>query len=161
MDDDDEQVYISDVWGGMEALDDGSKAQDAEQHSETTPEAVQSSKKCPGKRGLSETLISEEQKLWAKLAEPPDISMTRIIVDDQEKLDELLADHSLNPADRCAMYKVHDRWLEYHIFEEHYLWLVNEKGLCHDTPTEVRFYEQYRQDIYEDLRHAFSAYFDP
>ena len=138
----DEQVYISNMWGEIEALDDGSKAQDAEQHSETTPEAVESSKKCPAKRDPSEPLISEEQKLWVKLAEPPDISMMRIIVDDQEKLDELLADHSLDPTDRCARYKGRDRWLDHHILEEHYLWLVNEKGLCDDTSTEVRFYER-------------------
>lgn len=40
-------------------------------------------------RDPTQPLKSEEQKLWAKLAEPPDISMTRMIHNDQEKIDEL------------------------------------------------------------------------
>lgn len=38
-------------------------------------------------------LISEEQRLWTALAEPPDIDYRVIIEEDKEKIDRLLEHH--------------------------------------------------------------------
>lgn len=57
MDDDDEQVCISDLWGEMPELnDDGSKGQDAEHYSQTALDATHRSKKCPSKQRPNTTL---------------------------------------------------------------------------------------------------------
>ena len=78
----DYQVYINDVDGLVDTLDDA--ANHEEQKSVLTPETSKGQSRT---REAQEPLISDEQKLRTSLSEPPDINYRSNLFHDAEKID--------------------------------------------------------------------------
>lgn len=75
MGDEDYQMYISDVSGAMEELE----VEIQEETEIQNNEVIQ--------REQSQALVSDEQRFWADVAEPPDLDYRRMIADYQENID--------------------------------------------------------------------------
>lgn len=96
MEDDDYQMYISDVSGAMEEL-----GVEIEEETETVMEASKTEGRYSEiqnneviQREQSQALISDEQRFWAAVAEPPGLDYRRMITYYQENIDWILSDHN-------------------------------------------------------------------
>lgn len=67
------------------------------------------------------------------ISEPPDINYRKIILDDQERIDLLLAkkkraDNPLHFTERCAIYQESDIWVEWKLLREYRGWVNHMLG---------------------------------
>lgn len=130
MEDDDYQMFISDVSGAMEEL-----GVEIKEETETVMEAS----KTEGRyleiqrneviqREQSQALVSDEQRFWTAVAEPPGLDYRRMITYYQENIDWILSDHNRHFEKRCLMYKYSDTDVGYSMITKYSNWIVGKQS---------------------------------
>lgn len=86
------------------------------------------------------------------MAQPPDIKYRRIIINDQENIDELLEDEDLHFAERCLYYQAQDVVTEQEIFNEYETWTeyMFEDAKKSGNQARKRFFKNFYDVVAED-----------
>ena len=95
------------------------------------------------------------------VSEPPDINYRKIILDDQERIDLLLAKkkqaekplHYLHFKERCAIYQESDIWVEWKVLREYRGWVNHMLGNAVQNRDTKRF------DFFADLKDVVDDHF--
>lgn len=89
------------------------------------------------------------------MSEPPDINYRKLILYDQESIDQLLEDENLHFTERCLRYQEHDVWIEGPSFVQGSGILKQYKKWCEHMLNDARALgDGAREKFFEDLFNA-------
>lgn len=104
-------------------------------------------------QGTPQPLISEDQKFWTAVAEPPDINYWEILERDYENFKRLLSGKAgYTGASKYLMYQIHELDTEVAVLSEYSVWIEAKQETAQTSGDEKQrdFWKALSQDVKED-----------
>ena len=98
-------------------------------------------------------LISDEQRFWTSMAEPPDLNYRPLIEYYMRRKKGLLEDHKMLFQDRCAWIDYIDTiYLEFERIANHHRWILGKVETAREAENtrQKEFWEDLEADMYDE-----------